>query len=922
MRPIKLTLSAFGPYADKTVIDMNELGNKGLYLITGDTGAGKTTLFDAISFALYGEASGENRDSSMFRSKYADDDTPTFVELEFLYNGKKYVIKRNPAYLRPSKRGDGFTEQKAEAELHLADGRVITKINDVNSEITELLGVDKNQFSQIAMIAQGDFQKLITADTTQRQGIFRQIFKTNRFATLQFKLSDKLKEINSDVTLAKNSVNQFIQGAEIPNDNVLFFDFEKAKAGELTTADTVEIIEKIIAEDEKSAKDLGNRLEVLNQEITKTNKQIDKYKEIELKKNQLSEKEKSFKEREDSQKNLDEKLKLAEKEKSEKAEPLSGQIEKIKLQLNDYEKLDSITEELKQTTLLKSQREKLRDENKKNLDDAKKALEESKKLKDELSTADVEKEKLESKKKEVEREQKEIADFEKINNEYWDLVNKLSAKQKEYKDAEKSANVLNENYKKLEKAFLDNQAGILAQSLADNTPCPVCGSLNHPKIAEKSIDAPTKEMVEKAKEESEKENSRVAELSKDCASIMGQGENVGKVIREKAEKFFGDIDLKKVKENLPSLVKSKDDEMATLSLQINNLDKKINEKKALEEKIPILEKSIQDFQNKETAVKEEIAKIAERIKGFENNRDEISKKLKFENKKSAQDAVNNLLKEKEQIELNLQMAQKNAQENREEISKLKGEITQLTEIVKSAENIDAEKLTARLDELTALYKEKESFKKALEIRLSKNGDSVTNIKKKSKDLEELERRQIWIDNLTKTACGNLPKKERITLETYVQATYFDNIIRRANLRLTIMSDDQYELVRRVHTDNLKGKSGLDLDVIDHTNGTKRDVKSLSGGESFLASLSLALGLSDEIQASAGGIRLDTMFVDEGFGTLDDETLRLAMKALETVTEGNRLVGIISHVQGLKERIDKQIVVTKDKTGKSKVTINV
>ncbi|NLA88209.1 MAG: SMC family ATPase [Clostridiales bacterium] len=238
MRPITLTMSAFGPYAEKTVLELYKLGTQGIYLITGDTGAGKTTIFDAITFALYGEASGENREASMLRSKYATPETPTFVELVFEYAGKRYTIKRNPEYERPVKRGEGTTTQKADAELTMPDGQVITKAKDVTNTVKEIIGIDRSQFTQIAMIAQGDFLKLLLAPTEERKKIFRQIFRTELYQVLQDKLKEESAALSRQREALCSRIRQYIDDIVCKDDDVLSIELEKAKSRNLPISDT------------------------------------------------------------------------------------------------------------------------------------------------------------------------------------------------------------------------------------------------------------------------------------------------------------------------------------------------------------------------------------------------------------------------------------------------------------------------------------------------------------------------------------------------------------------------------------------------------------------------------------------------------------------------------------------------------------
>ena len=321
MRPLKLTMSAFGPYSGKTVLDLDSLGEKGLYLITGDTGAGKTTIFDAITFALYGEASGDNREASMLRSKYAEDQTPTYVELVFSYGGKTYTVKRNPEYERPKARGEGVTSQKAEAELYYPDGRVISKQRDVDNAVRDIMGIDKDQFMQISMIAQGDFLKLLLASTEDRIKIFRQIFKTRLFSSRQDKLKTESNSLSRQCDEARNSIRQYINGINAEEDDVLGLRVQKAKLGELSLSETVSLLEELINKDvekdkalQKQIKDVESRLEAVNNSLGKI--------EAREKAKRAIEQNKAGKEKE-------EQINLVLKEAFEKLEARKPEIEKL-----------------------------------------------------------------------------------------------------------------------------------------------------------------------------------------------------------------------------------------------------------------------------------------------------------------------------------------------------------------------------------------------------------------------------------------------------------------------------------------------------------------------------------------------------------------------------------------------------------------
>ena len=345
MRPLNLKLSAFGPYADEMSLPMKGLGESGLYLITGDTGAGKTTLFDAICYALFGEASGQNRTANMFRSKYASPETPTYVELTFSHNDKEYVIRRNPDYPRPAKRGDGTTLEKASAELHYPDGRIITRSNDVTRAVEELLGVNKDQFSQIAMIAQGDFLKLLLAGTDERIKIFRELFKTSYFLELQNRLDERYKEAYGKVQDGKKAINQYISGIQADKDDVLSIEAEKAVKGELPTADVMELLDKLIGTDNDRDEAVRKELDKINEELEQVNNRLGAAETLEKARKEMAAAGEELQEREPELKNLAEvfeKRKTALKDKSE----LEKSCATIQAELKNYDEVEALDKDL------------------------------------------------------------------------------------------------------------------------------------------------------------------------------------------------------------------------------------------------------------------------------------------------------------------------------------------------------------------------------------------------------------------------------------------------------------------------------------------------------------------------------------------------------------------------------------------------
>lgn len=919
MRPIKLTMSAFGPYAGKTVLDLDKLGESGLYLITGDTGAGKTTIFDAIVYALYGDASGQNRETSMFRSKYADADTPTEVELIFEYSGKTYKVKRNPEYDRPKSRGEGFTTQKADAELIMPDGNVIAKLKDVNSTIVEIIGINREQFLQIAMIAQGDFLKLLLASTDDRSKIFRQIFKTSKFRDLQDALKNEDSTLKRKCEESERSVKLYISGIVCDEDDVLIIDTDKAKKGELPTADVIELIEKLIENDSKKAEATAEKLTELDKNLEDINTKLGKIEELErvrksleFNKSMLPAKEAevekakaefdTLSEKEAEKENLSKDITLFTQELSlyDESDVLKEALTSTKtsLEKNTTKKTDSAANlRILSDNLTKLKEERLSLEN---------AGENKAKLLSELEKANARKDSLNTLEKQIKK-------FESAKASY-DI--QLSI----YKKAEAKSAEATENYLILNKAFLDEQAGILAKDLTEGTPCPVCGSTTHPQKAVTSDSAPTEAQLKSAKKAADDAQTATTQSSADCAAAKANMEASEDTLISQIMSVMGDMSIDDAKLKLHDEIAKNEEETAKLKKDIQVEEFKLNRKSQLDDMIPKseadLEKIKSDMNNLDTL----IAADSEKISSLTEQIESTAKKLRFENKTEAQSKINILKIKLEAITSAIIEATDKYNNAKEGLAALKATIAQLESQVSDSASFDIEKERNKKDAITNERNTANALSKVLATRISANTNALTNIRNQSDELIATETRYRWIKALSDTANGKITAKEKIMLETYIQTAYFDRIIDRANLRLLVMTGGQYELLRKKVSENNRSQSGLDLDVKDHYNGTIRSVKTLSGGESFKASLALALGLSDEIQSSAGGVKLDTMFVDEGFGSLDEESLTQAMKALMGLTEGNRLVGIISHVAELKQKIDKQLIVTKDKSGGSKVTI--
>lgn len=1073
MRPLKLTMSAFGPYAGVQTLNLDKLGKQGLYLITGDTGAGKTTIFDAITFALYGEASGENRDSNMLRSEYADPATPTYVELEFEYQGKTYLVTRNPAYQRPAKRGSGMKTESANATLILPDGKVITKIRSVDSQIVEILGINRDQFSQIAMIAQGDFLKLLTASTEDRQKIFRQIFQTGRYDQLQKRLKNELRTAQSEYYGLRDRIKFQLDRVIISDahpQSVLWANQAR------TTEDSLAIIEEVLEADKAASKKSGEQLKGLEEKQSILDKQEQQGKQIAAWKDALASCEKELAEVEAALADLAKEKEAAE-ERLPEAEQLGEAITTKTNQLKDYDELEKLrTSEKKLSGQLEAAEKACtrligeRDRIVKTLEDAQKELDTLKnagerlvQLKGELDRLtetgdalnDLQRQStqcqkmradLESVKKQhqldqncAERQAKKLADMksqrdalsqvgeelERVRNEQKEMnqrqsdllkleaafsdaektQGRLDAAQKAYAqkaDAEQKATDL---YNHLNRLFLNGQAGILAESLEDGQPCPVCGSIHHPEPAVRTLDIPTEMQLKEAKADSEQTQKDAQKAAERAGSIKATLEEKKSHLQADADRLLEGCAYEEIGQRANDALDEVETQLNRLRTRLVELDKQETEKKALDRDIPTEEQQAEKLRKQAeasgnrfsaeeatlTAQMDTVARLTEKllpvgtelrqainenlsakfdvsqqirqeeerkrrkeeleraIPNAQSMRDTavshlseqemsiatlnanlehigqqiaiLQRNLPFHSKKDAEQEISVLKTRKLAIEAAVKRASDQHSEKEKQLSTVKGRMETLAHQLEEAPEIALDAVQQEKADVTKEKATIQSEKSILDTNIRINSDCLNEIRKTSGELIKAEHREQMINSLYKTASGDVTGKDKIMLETYVQMTYFEHILERANIRFRIMSNGQYELVRSTSAENKRSQSGLELNVIDHYNGSERSVKSLSGGESFMASLSLALGLSDEVQANAGGIKLDTMFVDEGFGSLDEDALQQAIHALQELTEGgNRLVGIISHVGELQKKIERQIVVTKDKSGGSKAEI--
>lgn len=1417
MKPVKLIMNAFGPYAERTEIDFEQLGGQGLYLITGDTGAGKTTIFDAIVFALYGEASGDVRKADMFRSKYAQSNVPTYVEFTFEYRHKQYQIRRNPEYQRPKGRGEGYTIQKADAQLIYPDSRgPVTKSKEVTKAVVEIIGLDRRQFTQIAMIAQGDFQKLLLAGTEERGTIFRQIFNTGLYQKLQEQLKVAVKEQESVYNELRRSINQDMDSIVCTENTPLSTKLRTLQKDQFDgrIVEGMALLEELCCEEEEALSKLDTQIETLDIQIQKEDQLIGLIQKVsqqhrELMRNQAEQKELEplliqaklqFEEAKNNAKECEpiaieieqqqQKIELfrqLEKEllllqesgqviqqeteykqqlerqeqtlaesllfdrnqfgqlsgvgeereqlehrhrtilrsknslwqqikgfeqEIEKQKDIQGQVEEAQKRvaafaedvehrkrqiedLSDRELVLSKTKQFQQRLLeynrviekdqttqkrIESEAAQIAQELKvltnselffRQADEKRKAEQETLKNAREQEVecrhrANTAKEKLDSfleqqkslaniqnctkeldercnqARVQVEQQQKQLqllreeletiesaeeqklilqqqerdcAQQEQTLRQIQEQIAELEKRQVELVTAQKQYQEVSVQkqqqialYQQMEKNFLDAQAGLLARGLASGEACPVCGSVHHPMPAQLQETAIDKTQLDQEKRKLSEVETKAARSSERAGQLEERCKEQRKLVEELVKSWFGDtVDtIEELKEQisaavqqhkkqaqalcqalstnkeccdkkaavtrrieeaqtrqrqLDTLLLEREQAAATargqveekkrqwelflsqmkmtgdsdrsaqeweiqlqqeaahsldllqrawadkrrlelleeeaaehekdwkqlrdklgmfqqqeadlkgqasalqnriaeeivqaqecllavkqwieersgqnfvdihvstlvevvnciqeydkrLSVCIDILDKELQKKKEAEEQkrysqeqltknqeqlfqlekqivdskrgrkervrqlLETLRETIPSFAKKDTkteemseeTVKEAAVHAVEELEKQlvtlaceqENNRIQLLKKQQLEKQIPKQEEqLRDIAQAIQKSEVAITRLHVQEDARKQQIEKIRQQIgkecredviTHIQILQQRKEALEAALCTAEQtytnyktrnnhfvsvietlqtqieeakkggifseEEVLAKKEQLQQEKRQIHIQRDQNHHAFTTnrlivqrVQAKQNDIVDVEKKYVWMQALSNTANGKLSKKQKIELETYIQMTYFERIIRRANLRLLTMSSGQYELKRDEVGENRKEKAGLDLCVVDHYNGTQRSVKTLSGGEAFQASLSLALGLSDEIQSYAGGIQMDSMFVDEGFGSLDGEALDQAMKALVRLTEGNRLVGIISHVAQLNDQIEKKIVVTKSR----------
>ena len=923
MKPLKLTMSAFGSYAGKNVIDFTGQ-QQGIFLITGDTGAGKTTIFDAITYALYNQTSGGERNGNMMRSQYARPETETYVELEFLYRGQTYRVRRNPDYkITKTLKNGKIREQKVphSVELTLPDGTVFPeKKNATDAKIIEILGLTADQFSQIVMIAQGDFLKLLYTKSDERKMIFSKLFRTDIYWKIQenlrrksMEMDERIQENDRAFEQEKSRIIPLPESEELPLDELVERLRERVKDAlkeqNLRRANVEELNKKITKYEEI------NKLFVSLEKIRQTGRELEARKaESKERRQQIENARKADKVLVAEQQNL-----RQQQEVEQSAQAIAKMTETL---ANDQEMFETLKTQ-QQEAEAKQKREAADIQKKmlaleqsfpsyEALQNARSEEQQAKKVWEDLGK--ISEESFHKKKagiaalKEQQKQQEQVVEQTKKNWEQTSLSASESAK----------------HYEHMYEAFLKEQAGILAENLSAGCPCPVCGSTVHPDPAKLSDHAVTELEVEQAKktraaaeekrdlayaafeaEKTEKQKLAQAVEKEEADFVLAQ--TIAKQQRKEAEQNY--VSLQKIAEQIreklvyPSLAEAKK-QYAAMQKALEAAEQEIAKKR---QKVSELAEAMNTLKGQKLA-EEENQKTAKKLAvKTEKEYAKLLEKSGFVSEETYHLAI---LPERSRSKL-----EREEKEYESQCLKQQSEQKLLEKQVSGKTYADTTELNEQLKAEKQALKEAEKTYMELHTAYENDRSVLQNCAVYLEKGKKLESEDQVIKSLSKTANGRLSGSAKIDFETYIQRQYFKQIIHEANKRLLTMSNHQFILkLKEEANTGRKTNEGLDLSVYSLVTDSERDVKTLSGGESFLAALAMALGLSDIVERSAGAIHPDMMFIDEGFGSLDAQSRQQAIEVLGELAGDSRMVGIISHVTELKEQIDRKLVVSRTDKG--------
>ena len=880
MKPIQLVLSAFGPYVERTVIDFSALGEEGLFLIAGDTGAGKTTIFDAISFALYGEASGgkEKRKSKSFHSDYVSDQTETYVELTFRHRGETWWIRRNLEYQRPAKKKkDGMettTRQAADAQMRNEDtGEEILRMDDVNRRVRELLGLTQDQFTQTVMIAQGDFLKILTASSDERKKLFRDLFHTNLYVDLQSRLQEKNRACADE----QKALEQTILNAEGKIDPEAEFaerEILLSYCGQIQHTDALCALLARLIEQEKAAqeqaraqkKEAADQIGALIAAVTEGERVNRDFADWESKRARLA-----------------------------ALTAGQGEIDAQRAALAAARRAQQL--ETDEALMRRTRRDM--DVQRAALSEAQAALEQAEKA---LPEAEARMKEAESRGGEIHAllaQAKQMEDCLPVLGEVERLKAALDTQKRALQRLTADSSRAQAAYTAAQNSYYLSQAGLLARELKAGQPCPVCGSTAHPCPAQITPETVTRQALEQAA----KRRETAEKAQSDAATRLAANRAA----------------LDEREDRLRALKIGADETRQRLAARIDAAHQAAADR---QREIDAARSAYQTLDKRKTAAQSAVDAAQKQLAALE--KDLRAQTEAFEQKRAAhgfEDEASYRLAKRTNAEI--ERLDREIRNYDEQKRTLAAQTHELEEKLSGRQKTDLTALQNRRAAALDRQAKAENAEKAMVRKLTLHESADREIRQANAAIQKKRGKWQIIQELY-TCCAGIAAgnpRAKLTFEAYVQQYYFRFVVAAANKRLTRLTDGMFTLRVMREAANRVSQSGLDLEVLDRSTGQARDVSTLSGGESFLASLALALGLSDAVQSQSGQIRMDAMFIDEGFGSLDENALRSSIDVLLELADGKRLIGIISHVQELEERIDKQIVVTKTPNG-STVRMNV
>lgn len=927
MKPIKLIISAIGPYADEPLeIDFSQFSGKGLFLISGDTGAGKTTIFDAICFALYGETSGHYRDTKNLRSQYAAPGTKSYVDFYFSHQGEEYRIYRQPGYLRAKQRGEGLIEEKEKAVLYCGAETPQEGKTQVDRRIKELLSISFEQFKQIAMIAQGEFWELLNASTQERTEILRTIFMTERYQRLEQKLRERRNAGLNEKKRLENSVVQYFNEAAAGPKSQLAEDLQKlqeqtaASGGAWDLAAMLDLLAALLAEDEAENTLVQADLQAANQ--------------------LLDERKKALIEAQTNNRLLTRLAEHQERQRQLAAQgpTMEGQAQLLQRQKAARREVQPVFQRWQEAQAQAAKTAAAIERQSQALAQAEAALQRTAAVlrPEQLQQAPVQLAKSQQQQKEWERVAGENRLLHQVIKAYNQDVEEWRKKQQNFEAARDRYNQLDGEYKQQEQILENCRAGILAQTLAEGQPCPVCGSTNHPRPAQLPAEAVTEADLKQSKAALERARQAKDDLLKEVENAKGVLQTQGEQLKQQVLKALAEAGQPQIEETAKGEVLT-----AQLQQAAQDIDGKIKDEKrkqrelgqkclayieatlpqnaarpgSVKQAIELAQQAAAEVQRLQSTAAGSLETLRQSLReqqtGVEACQAEFTAVL--QEKGFADEAqFKSLLATEEEIsqtEETLNQYHQAVQTNKEQLA-------QSMEDAKGRVLVDEAALQQQVQAQAQLAADLQTESNLLQTRLNQNGRLQQNIAAQKEPLVAAYQESQLCSQLYNLISGNISEKNKITFEQYIQAAGFDNIIAAANRRLLPMSDGQFELFRVQEAGNKRSKASLDLEVQDNFTGQRRPVGNLSGGESFKASLSLALGLSDTVAGDLGGVQMDVLFVDEGFGTLDRKSIENALDILLSLSGANKLVGIISHREELVENIPQQIRVRKSKNGSS------